>query len=99
MSTLRAALEAALSGNPHDLAAHMAYGDLLSEQDDPRGEFIQVQLALEDQSRTARQRKELQAREAALLKKHAADWLGPIHALFVGDDDEPPFGLEWYRPE
>jgi uncharacterized protein (TIGR02996 family) len=99
MSTLRAALEAALTANPHDLAAHMAYGDLLAEQGDPRGEFIQVQLALEDPSRSPEQRRELQAREADLLKKHAADWLGPIHAMFVGAEDEPPFDLEWYRPE
>src|SRR5262245_54355188 len=99
MSTLRTALEAALVANPDDLAAHMAYGDLLSEEGGPRGEFIQVQLALEDPSRSAEQRKELKRREAAVLKKHAADWLGPLHALFVGDEDEPPFGLDWYRPK
>jgi uncharacterized protein (TIGR02996 family) len=42
----RAALETALFDHPDDLATHMAYADLLREQGDPRGEFIQVQLAL-----------------------------------------------------
>jgi uncharacterized protein (TIGR02996 family) len=45
---LREALEAALVENPDDLAAHRAYADHLMELGDPRGEFIQVQLALED---------------------------------------------------
>src|SRR5262245_15923186 len=46
------ALEAALVEEPGDLAAHMAYADWLSEQADARlatrGEFIRVQLALQE---------------------------------------------------
>jgi hypothetical protein len=56
----------------------MAYADYLQEQDDPRGEFIQIQLALEDESKSPKQRKELQKREKALLKKHAEEWLGEL---------------------
>src|SRR5262249_26322288 len=56
-ASLREALEAALTENPDDLAAHMAYADLLSEEGDPRGEFSQVQLALEDESLGSRARK------------------------------------------
>ena len=52
MSPLRAALESALAENPDDLASHMAYADLLVDEGDPRGEFIQVQLAFEDSSRS-----------------------------------------------
>jgi len=95
---LKEALEASLRENPDDLAAHMAYGDLLAEQDDPRGEFIQVQLALEDPSRSPGQRRELQEREAALLVGHLPDWLGPIHAMFTGDDGSP-FGLEYFSAD
>src|SRR4051812_30092601 len=45
---LQRALEEAVLSKPDDLAAHSAYADLLMEQGDPRGEFIQAQLALED---------------------------------------------------
>jgi uncharacterized protein (TIGR02996 family) len=76
--SLREALEAALVENPDDLAAHSAYADYLQEQGDPRGEFIQVQLELEDESKTAAQRKKLKQREAALLKAHEAEWLGDL---------------------
>src|SRR2546425_1209332 len=47
-SPLRRSLEDALAEDPDDLATHMAYADHLVELGDPRGEFIQVQLALED---------------------------------------------------
>src|SRR4051812_25937071 len=44
------ALERAIAANPHDLAAWGAYADYLAEQGDPRGEFMHVQLALEDEN-------------------------------------------------
>ena len=66
----RAALEAALLDNPDDLVTRMAYADHLHEQGDPRGEFIQVQLALEEPGRSADERRTLRAREKALLKAH-----------------------------
>jgi uncharacterized protein (TIGR02996 family) len=67
---VREALEEALLDNPDDLAAASAYADYLIEQGDPQGELIQVQLALEDEGRPAAERKELQKREKALLKKY-----------------------------
>jgi uncharacterized protein (TIGR02996 family) len=70
------ALEEAVRADPHDRAAHSALADWLAEQGDPRGEFMQVQLALEDESRTPAERKKLQAREKALLKKHEKEWVG-----------------------
>jgi uncharacterized protein (TIGR02996 family) len=72
------ALEAALVANPDDLGAHAAYADWLIEQGDPRGEFIQVQLALEDPKVPAQQRTALQRREKALLKAHGRAWLGEL---------------------
>jgi uncharacterized protein (TIGR02996 family) len=78
MSDLRQALEGALFANPDDLASHMAYADYLAEQGDPRGEFIQVQLALEDEGKPAEERKKLQRREQELLAAHEAEWLGGL---------------------
>ena len=74
--TDREALEAAIRAHPDDRAAHAALADDLLERGDPRGEFIQVQLALEDESLSAARRKELKAREKALLRKHEAEWVG-----------------------
>lgn len=81
------ALERAIVANPDDVAAWGAYADYLTEQGDPRGEFMQVQLALEDESRPAADRKAQQAREKALLKKHEREWLGALAAVLL--DAEP----------
>jgi uncharacterized protein (TIGR02996 family) len=75
---LRQVLADALAANPGDLAAHSAYADYLQEQGDPRGEFVQVQLALEDPSRAAQDRAALQVRERELLRAHENDWLGEL---------------------
>jgi uncharacterized protein (TIGR02996 family) len=80
MSSLREALEQAILADPDDRAAHMAHADFLAEQGDPRGELIQVQLALEDPALPAGERKKLQAREKKLLRAHRRDWLGPLLA-------------------
>jgi uncharacterized protein (TIGR02996 family) len=77
-SPLQKSLEQALVDNPDDLAAHSAYADYLTEQGDPRGEFIQVQLALENPKVARGKRKLLQQREKALLKEHGRAWLGEL---------------------
>jgi uncharacterized protein (TIGR02996 family) len=75
---VRQALEAALAANPDDIGAHMAYADWLTEQGDPRGEFIQVQLALEDPRRSVRERDRRRQREQALRQAHEREWLGKL---------------------
>src|SRR5688572_29797627 len=95
---LRVALEASLADNPDDVATCSAYADLLSEQGDPRGEFIQVQLALEDESLPAAQRRKLAAREKQLLKKHERDWLGPL-APYLLDGDTSHLEQEFYAED
>jgi uncharacterized protein (TIGR02996 family) len=77
------AFERALIANPRDLATMSMYADYLMEQGDPRGEFMQVQIALEDESRSTMERKQLQVREQELLAKHERDWLSnlPRHLL------------------
>jgi uncharacterized protein (TIGR02996 family) len=90
-SSLREALEAALMENPDDTAAHMAYADWLTEQGDPKGEFIQVQMRLEQEGLKAADRKKLQQREQQLLKKHRTEWLGTVADLI---DNPPPVQYE-----
>lgn len=68
----------ALAASPDDVAGWSAFADFLAERGDPRGEFMQVQLALEDESRSRDERDALKAREAELLAAHRAEWLGPL---------------------
>jgi uncharacterized protein (TIGR02996 family) len=84
---LSGALEQALADNPDDLAAHAAYADHLNERGDPRGELIQVQLALEDESKPAAERQRLQAREKQLLDAHQRQWLGGLARYFLDMPD------------
>ena len=75
------ALEGSLRANPHDVTGWCAFADYLTEQGDPRGEFMQTQIALEDESRSKSERDALKKKEAAQLKKHERDWLGPLTAF------------------
>jgi uncharacterized protein (TIGR02996 family) len=101
-ANVREALEQALAANPDDLASHSAYADYLAEQGDPRGELIQVQIALEDEKKAPAERKRLQKREGELLKAHAREWLGGLapHLLDVeqrqwGPNPEYRFARGW----
>lgn len=67
-----------LEETPYDLAVWSAFADYLTEQGNPRGEFMQVQIALEDETLPKAKRDELKKREKALLKKHERDWLGAL---------------------
>ena len=90
------AFERALAENPDDLAGWSAYADYLAEQGSPRGEFMQVQLALEDESLPAAERKKLRAREKALLTKHERDWLGNLAPHLL--DRDPSLGIDVCEP-
>lgn len=94
MLSLRDALESALVENPDDLATHYAYADYLQEQGDPRGEFIQLQLALEDPQRSEAERRQLQARANELLQEHHREWLGSLADYLL----PPKEDLEWVWP-
>jgi uncharacterized protein (TIGR02996 family) len=83
----RQALEAALAADPDDLGAHMAYADWLTEHGDSRGEFIQVQLALEDPRRLARERERLKRREQELRAAHEREWLGSLATYLLDVKD------------
>jgi uncharacterized protein (TIGR02996 family) len=99
--SLREALEEALVASPDDLASHMAYADWLAEQpgqgDQARGEFVRVQLALEDRKKPAKERKKLQQQEGKLLKDHGRDWLGGLAEYLLGQQESyrPRFARGW----
>src|SRR5437762_113242 len=78
---MREAFEQAILDNPDEVANYAAYADWLTEQGDPRGEFIQVQLALESEGLPTSERQKLQRREKALLKEHESEWVGEWAAL------------------
>jgi uncharacterized protein (TIGR02996 family) len=94
------AFEQALTDDPLSLTTACAYADYLAEQGDPRGEFMQVQLALEDESLPMTQRAALHKQEANLLKKHEKDWLGALASVTVDAEPEPywPGGKLSQRP-
>jgi uncharacterized protein (TIGR02996 family) len=96
---MREAFEKAILENPDDLAGYAAYADWQSEQGDPRGEFMQVQLALEDEGRPAEERKRIQKREQGLLRAHERVWLGEL-AQFLRrppGPDAPRCEHRWQR--
>jgi uncharacterized protein (TIGR02996 family) len=77
--------------HPRDDGPRMVLADWLAEHDDPRGEFIVLQLALAKPVIGARayvyrhrgeerteQQDELEARVKRLLKQHQAEWLAPF---------------------
>jgi uncharacterized protein (TIGR02996 family) len=94
--SLREAFERAILDEPDDPAGYAAYADWLQEQGDPRGEFLHVQLALEDESRPASERRALQARERELLDRHERAWLGGLAAHLL-DRDRASAPLVEYR--
>ncbi len=93
---MREAFENSLAANPDDLAGWCAYADYLAEQDDPRGEFMQVQLALEDGSRSMDERDILKTREAELLVAHEREWLGDLAPHLLDRDDSGPRAEHWW---
>ena len=66
-----AAMFAEILEHPDDDAPRLVYADYLTEQSDPRGEFIAVQCALSNKTGS---RRALLARERELLKKHRRTW-------------------------
>jgi uncharacterized protein (TIGR02996 family) len=96
MRSLRDALEAALVETPDDLATHYAYADYLQEQGDPRGEFIHLQLALEDLQRSEAEQRRLQSRARELIQTHQRQWLGPLADELLGSVEAG--GWTFYGP-
>jgi uncharacterized protein (TIGR02996 family) len=73
----REALFAAVWADPQADQPRMVLADWLTEQGDPRGEFIALQLA----RAAGKLDKAGKEREKELLKRHKKEWLGPIAPL------------------
>lgn len=74
----RESFEKLIAADPDNLQNRAAFADWLTGQGDPRGEFIHVQLQLEDESCTPEERKTLKAREEEMLDAHSREWLGGL---------------------
>jgi len=76
--TSRQILEEALLAQFDDLATHSAYADLLMEEGDPRGEFIQLQIALDNSNRPHRELETMRVRASEIRFAHEREWLGQL---------------------
>ena len=74
----REGLEDALVADPDNLILHSAYADLLMEEGDPRGEYIQLRLALEDRSTPVEVARRQATEARRLFQEHHREWLGPL---------------------
>jgi uncharacterized protein (TIGR02996 family) len=71
----------AIIETPDDDLPRMVYADWLTDQGDPRGEFIHVQCLLGQMTEEDPRRPQLEAREGELLGRHQDGWLGPLRRL------------------
>jgi hypothetical protein len=107
MLSTREVLEAVLVEDFDHLATHAAYADLLIEENDPRGEYIQLRLQLRDQSLPVKRRREVEQQASRILQEHERDWLGDLAPFLISRkrlDPEPgapnydyTFDLGWLR--
>ncbi len=77
-----ATLLAAIYADPSDEGRRQVYADYLVAEDDPRGEFMSLQLERAHRGGVA------EKREMTLLKAHRTAWLGPIAAEVVIGETE-----------
>ena len=75
----RAELLAAIYADPDDDTVRSVFADWLTEQGDPQGELIALQLARHRGEQGDRKR------ELALLRKHAEAWAGPLGSIVTLD--------------
>lgn len=76
-STNLEALLGAIYDAPDDDAPRLVLADALLERNDPRGEFISLQLRPSD--------RETKARERELLQLHGKQWLGELAPIVLAD--------------
>jgi uncharacterized protein (TIGR02996 family) len=96
---MREAFERAIREHPDDLSGYAAYADWLAERGDPRGEFMAVQIALEDETAPKAERDRLKEREAELLTAHERVWLGELTPFILEAGEGATDGGEIGRGE
>src|SRR5579872_2669606 len=78
--------------DPHDDDPRLAYAEWLTARNDPLGEFIRIDCALEKMPWKDRPGSDLQARCDALVKSHRPTWIKPLAELGV-----PPRNVSYRR--
>ncbi len=68
----------AMVNAPWEDAPRLVYADWLTENDDPRGEFIVLQCRLASGKLAPKDVKAAKVREAELLDAHREEWFGPL---------------------
>lgn len=86
MSPEEAAFLDRVCADPADDAPRLIFADWLDEREDPRGEFIRVQVALDRLPTDDPRRPELLAREGTLLGRFADAWAEPLRGLVGGPE-------------
>jgi uncharacterized protein (TIGR02996 family) len=71
-------LEQDIVQNPGDPSRHVTYADWLRKQGDPLGDFIRLQMELEEQGQPPDLRADRAKREQELLAAHERAWLGDL---------------------
>src|SRR5688572_13736068 len=75
----------ALLAKPDDRTTRLIYADWLDERDDPRGEFLRVELQMLDTKPTDRRRAELRRRLDQLRLDIAPDWLAALDSTDINN--------------
>jgi len=78
----------AIKSDPDDLSNYQVYSDWLSENGNPRGELMAMQLQLESPKLAAPARKKLASAEKKLLKSHASEWIGAPLSDYLVDQKQ-----------
>lgn len=88
----------AIERTPDQFEPYGIYSDWLSEQGDPRGEFIQLQWMLENPDFSGPERAKAAKREASLLEQHRENWLGDLAPELTGKNPVFPEDQR-YQPD
>lgn len=86
----------AILDDPDEVAGYAIYADWLVESGDPRGEFSQLQLNLEDPSLALFRRPKVENAAKRLRQKHARRWLGNL-APWLMDYGISSYPYDFYR--
>ncbi len=79
--TYEGAFLQAILESPDDDLPRLVYADWLTDQGNPRGEFIHVQCLLAGMTEDDPRRAMLEVRERELLDRHQDEWLGALRPL------------------
>lgn len=87
----------AMVNAPWEDAPRLVYADWLTENDDPRGEFIVLQCRLASGRLGAKDVKAAKGREAELLDAHREEWFGPLEKWLRERDAYAPSHVKLRR--